>query len=298
MTAEADQAKHPSLITKFASRYSVEPNKLIATLKATAFKQPVDKQTGIAAEVSTEQLMALLIVADQYGLSPWTREIYAFPDRKRGGIVPIVSVDGWARIINEQEQLDGIEFIDGPEGDKHKNAPIWIDCVIFRKDRSHPTKIRERLAECFRDTDPWTTHPSRMLRHKALIQCARVAFALVGIYDEDEAHRIIEGEVTRIVEPSAISNINAEISGKNNGSKQGSDHPTIPRGSADKEQTRADPPTSDSPPGTFAGLADRMTAAARVDDWAQLNECLTLSEALPDEAQRIGLKKLYDDLQP
>lgn len=29
-----------------------------------------------------------------------------------------------------------------------------------------------------------------MLRHKALIQCARVAFGFSGIYDEDEARRI------------------------------------------------------------------------------------------------------------
>jgi len=31
-----------------------------------------------------------------------------------------------------------------------------------------------------------------MLRHKALIQCARIAFGFSGIYDEDEAARIVE----------------------------------------------------------------------------------------------------------
>jgi hypothetical protein len=51
-------------------------------------------------------MMALLIVADQYGLNPWTKEIYAFPD-KSNGIVPVVGVDGWARIINTHEQFDG-----------------------------------------------------------------------------------------------------------------------------------------------------------------------------------------------
>jgi hypothetical protein len=33
-----------------------------------------------------------------------------------------------------------------------------------------------------------------MLRHKALIQCARLAFGFVGIFDQDEAERITEGE--------------------------------------------------------------------------------------------------------
>jgi hypothetical protein len=33
-----------------------------------------------------------------------------------------------------------------------------------------------------------------MLRHKAMIQCARIAFGYGGIYDHDEAERIMEGE--------------------------------------------------------------------------------------------------------
>lgn len=34
--------------------------------------------------------------------------------------------------------------------------------------------------------------PKRMLRHKAMIQCARLAFGFAGIYDKDEAERIVE----------------------------------------------------------------------------------------------------------
>ena len=33
----------------------------------------------------------------------------------------------------------------------------------------------------------WITHPRRMLRHKSMVQCARLSFGLVGIYDADEA---------------------------------------------------------------------------------------------------------------
>ena len=72
---------------------------LIGTLKATAFK----------GEVSDAQMTALLVVANQYALNPWTKEIYAFPD-KNNGIVPVVGVDGWSRIINSHPQFDGIEF--------------------------------------------------------------------------------------------------------------------------------------------------------------------------------------------
>ena len=37
-----------------------------------------------------------------------------------------------------------------------------------------------------------------MLRHKALIQCARVAFGFSGIYDEDEARRIDDCQASTV----------------------------------------------------------------------------------------------------
>ncbi|MFO1465836.1 MAG: recombinase RecT [Steroidobacteraceae bacterium] len=67
----------------------------------------------------------------------------------------------------------------------------WIECTIERKDRSMPVSVREYLAECERDTGPWKSHPRRMLRHKALIQCARIAFGFAGVYDPDEGDRIV-----------------------------------------------------------------------------------------------------------
>ena len=55
--------------------------------------------------------------------------------------------------------------------------------------------ITEYFEEVSRATDPWKSHPRRMLRHKAIIQCARVAFAFTGIKDEDEAEVITAAEV-------------------------------------------------------------------------------------------------------
>lgn len=159
---------------------------LVETLKATAFK----------GQVSDAQMTALLIVANQYGLNPWTKEIYAFPD-KNNGIVPVVGVDGWARIINEHPQFDGEEFEYGPAfTHKGKTVHEWIECVIYRKDRSKPTRIREFFDEVSRDNAiPWQSHPKRMHRHKSLIQCARLAFGFGGIYDQDEAERIVERDM-------------------------------------------------------------------------------------------------------
>jgi hypothetical protein len=134
-------------------------------------------------------MMALLVVSDQYGLNPFTKEIYAFPDGK-GGIIPMIPVDGWVRIINERPELDAIEFIDAEAAEGEVLA--WIECSITRKDRSKPIRVREYMTECKRNTGPWQSHPRRMLRHKALIQAARVAFGFAGIYDPDEGERIRE----------------------------------------------------------------------------------------------------------
>jgi phage recombination protein Bet len=158
---------------KLAKAFSIpETGDLVPLLKATAFKR----------QVSDAQMSALLIVANQYGLNPWTKEIYAFPDNNNG-IVPVVGVDGWARIINENSHFDGMDFQQDDDS---------CTCIIYRKDRSHPIKVTEYLSECKRGTQPWQSHPRRMLRHKAMIQCARLAFGYVGIYDQDEAERIVD----------------------------------------------------------------------------------------------------------
>jgi len=59
-----------------------------------------------------------------------------------------------------------------------------------------PTSVREYLSEVRGTSLAWLTHPRRMLRHKALVQCARLAFGLVGIHDHDEAQRILEARST------------------------------------------------------------------------------------------------------
>lgn len=163
-----------TLTNKLATRLDMgDGADLIETLKATAFK----------GQVSDAQMTALMVVANQFGLNPWTKEIYAFPD-KNNGIVPVVGVDGWSRIINNHPQFDGMDF----EQDDER-----CTCIIYRKDRSHPIKVTEFMAECRRaNVGPWASHPRRMLRHKAMIQCARLAFGYGGIYDQDEAERIVE----------------------------------------------------------------------------------------------------------
>jgi hypothetical protein len=119
-------------------------------------------------------------------------------------VVPVVSVDGWSRILNDHEQFDGLEFKFAETDGSQATIPEWCECTIYRKDRAHPIKVKEFFAEVRRDTAPWKSHPRRMLRHKTLIQCARVALGFSGIYDEDEAQRIAAGDTVLVdVSPQA-----------------------------------------------------------------------------------------------
>ena len=200
------QTDSKSLVVKLADRFGVEHSKLLTTLKATAFRQRDN------SDISNEQLMALLIVADQYGLNPFTRELFAYNDR--GAIIPVVSVDGWVRLVNGRRDYDGVEFRysdDERKLENGKNCHEWCEVSIYRKSLGRPITISEYLDEVYVQSrggkpTPWQSHPRRMLRWKTLIQGARVAFGFAGIYDEDEAERI----VARPANPAAVAGGNAE----------------------------------------------------------------------------------------
>jgi phage recombination protein Bet len=170
MKQEIIPSQKQSALAVMASKFSVEPTKLLDTLKAT-----------LMPKATNEEMLSFVVVANQYGLNPFTREIYAFPARN-GGIQPVVSVDGWIKMMNSHPQFNGIQFSTEDKDGK----PFSVTATIHHKERSHPVEVTEYFSECYRATEPWKVNPRRMLRHKALIQCARVAFGFSGITDEEE----------------------------------------------------------------------------------------------------------------
>jgi phage recombination protein Bet len=135
-------------------------------------------------------LERLLVNAHRYELDPLNREIMMFEVglAEPPELLLVVGVDGWAKIMNAHPQFDGIAFVESQE--LIGEVPSWIECTIFRKDRKVALSIKEYFAEARNDQMVWITHPRRMLRHKALVQCARFSFGLAGIYEPDEAMRI------------------------------------------------------------------------------------------------------------
>jgi phage recombination protein Bet len=175
-TAVAIKPQGRSVLIDMATRFGMEPQAFEATVRATCIQK-----------ASREEFAAFLLVAKEYGLNPLTKEIYAFP-AKGGGIVPVVSIDGWINLVNSHKACDGFEF----DMEHAENGElISCTCRMFRKDRGRPVTVTEYLSECKRGTDPWKMQ-HRMLRHKAMIQAARYAFGFSGIYDEDEGEKIAE----------------------------------------------------------------------------------------------------------
>jgi phage recombination protein Bet len=177
-----------TLVRTMAADRNLQPNAYLATVRSTCF----------SGDVTREQFLAFLMVAHEHDLNPITREIYGF--MQAGRIQPIVSIDGWLKKINSHPDMDGLETeeIMGEDG-----KVIAIECKIYRKDRSHPTIVREYMAECARSTVTWKSWPIRMLRHKAIIQCARVAFGFAGIVEADEVERAEEAREANDIEGSA-----------------------------------------------------------------------------------------------
>lgn len=141
---------------------------------------------------SQADLDRLLMLSERLGLDPLNNDIYAteVPQEagKKARIVFVVGVDGWSKIINSHPQFDGMKFIESAPGDDE--LPLYIECTIFRKDRRVATSIREYMYEAHTGQGAWLTHPRRMLRHKAMVQCARACFGLGGVNEPDEAERV------------------------------------------------------------------------------------------------------------
>ena len=146
--------------------------------------------------VTNEQFTSFLMVANEFKLNPVTKEIYAFP-AKGGGIQAVISIDGWLKIANHHSKFDGFEYTYKLEGDKL----VSVTCHVYRKDRKYSIAATEFMEECKRQTDPWKTHPKRMLKHRATAQAIRYAFGVSGIMEQDEYLAYMEKEINPIQEP-------------------------------------------------------------------------------------------------
>ncbi len=161
------------VIQRLANQYGTTREKLYAIVKATCKME----------KASNEQFQAFLMIAEKYDLDPITKQMWAFPNTKTGGIDTMVSVDGWIKIVNNHPQFNGyetsVQFDD-------KDKPFSATCTIWRKDKERPTTKTVYFREWVKPSSPvWRDMPAHMLEIRAYIQCARMAFNISGIIDPE-----------------------------------------------------------------------------------------------------------------
>jgi hypothetical protein len=130
---------------------------------------------SIYTQVPIKTILQLLRIARKYKLNPLFGEI-TFEEIELGSWQAFISVDGWYQILNAQPTYQGIEFTNSIE--VKEDVPIWMECTIYRSDRQYPITVREYFSELKTEHLVWQKLPRRMMRHRTLQQCIRMAFGI------------------------------------------------------------------------------------------------------------------------
>lgn len=156
-------------------------------------------------------LLSYLLRCKHYKLDPIAKEIVALRD-DYGRYEPYVTYDGWIRIMNDHPEFDGMEFRYSTTQSKEKHATVqchdWVECVIFRKDRTKPTVVREFFDECYQAAEldsqgnaiigNWQQYPKRRLRLKATMEGVRASFGITDL-------RVLVEEMVPTSKPRAFA---------------------------------------------------------------------------------------------
>ena len=136
----------------------------------------------------------------KYRLDPLSDEIMLFKNPE-GQYQTLITIDGWMKLINQDPQFAGMTFKESPE--LELGIPLWMECSIYRHDRILPITVKEYSAEIKTEHLLWKTMPRRMLRHRSIQQCARLAF---GIHIADQPSNIEKVNILNNAAPSPKEN--------------------------------------------------------------------------------------------
>ena len=127
------------------------------------------------AVVPEEVLKVILRVAKRYQLNPLLGQI-DWELNLDGSYEVYIPIDGWIAMIHREPSFKGLGFHQSSETEK--GIPLWMECSIYRSGLIQPMTVREYYAELKTEHPIWNQMPRRMLRHKTLQQCARLAFGI------------------------------------------------------------------------------------------------------------------------
>lgn len=165
---------------------SIQNTADILKIEADDLKLWLDQYLGITPYTQIQ----LLRLASKYQLDPLLDEINLLETKE--GYLPYITIDGWAKLINQHPQYAGMSLRDSTE--LIDGIPRWMECTIYRNDRILPIVIKEYLEEVRTDHPSWQQMPRRMLRHRVIQQCARLAFGISSM--EHHAPPLTQQEIS------------------------------------------------------------------------------------------------------
>ena len=144
----------------------------------------------------------------KYRLDPLSDEIILWKSPE-GQYQTLITIDGWMRLINQDPQFAGMTFKESSE--LELGIPLWMECSIYRHDRILPITVKEYSAEIKTEHLLWKTMPRRMLRHRSIQQCARLAF---NIHIADQPSNLEKVKALDSSAPPPRKDLNAEHSNR------------------------------------------------------------------------------------
>jgi hypothetical protein len=161
------------------SLFQKEVERLATQLKIGQHELKAWLNLGPQAPIQAK--IALLRIAIEYSLDPLKEEVLI--NQYDDGVWQAhISVDGWHKIMNTHPNFCGVTF--NQSNEEIEDVPIWLECTIYRSDRGAPITIREYFKEVKSEQAIWNRMPRRMLRHRTLQQCAKLAFGISATFIE------------------------------------------------------------------------------------------------------------------
>lgn len=202
------------------------------------WQSKLDLVKSMVAKGCTDDEFALLChLAKTYQLDPLAKEIWSI----KYGNNPATIFVGHAGLINlalRSGKLDGLqcEIVDPNGEDPVARATVW------RNDMTHPIVAEVYWSEYGKDAkNPlWKSKPRTMLRKTAEVHALRRAFALSGLYTEEEMDHVpreipdtsrpaqgapmpVQGAAPSTIAEPAAPVLRCDVCGRSNG-----DYPDLP----------------------------------------------------------------------
>lgn len=179
-----------------SSAVIVPVSQVITPLEKTYSDDEMLLLRNVIAKGCTEpEFRLLMYMANNYGLDPLLKQIWAVKRTEGQPALIFAGRDGMLAIAHRSGRFDGMQSgvtyekrtIDsGKPTERTVDVPVSAWCEIWRNDMTHSFKTEVPFAEYNTGYSVWKTNPSAMILKVAEAVCLRKAFSVSGLYSPEE----------------------------------------------------------------------------------------------------------------